>query len=288
MLFDQRPRAERGILLVPVLPGTVLRSVEVVDQAELSRGDAPRVFPVAAALGGGLALIAGAGIIYDRTATTGGHATATPPAATTSAQAPVQAPPVSAPVVHAPLKPPPRLGGTRAVSAADRAHSAAVALAARLPVRLESTALLVAGATAYAVGGTARDGTPSDGIWQIDLKTKKVTPAGRFVEPLTDAAAATRGGVLYLAGGWTGAKLATGVLRWSPGQADALVTRLPVALRGAHAAFVGKTMYVVAAHGSAYAVDVDAGSVSAVASPPAGAAARSNLAALVAALRAAQ
>src|SRR5205085_7831789 len=103
---------------------------------------------------------------------------------------------------------------------------------------------------------------PSDGIWQVDVRAGRVTSAEQFIEPLTGAAAASRNGELYLAGGWTGEKLATGVLRWSPGHSSALVTRLPVGLRGAYAAFVGATLYVVSADGSrAFAVDVGSGGV---------------------------
>src|SRR5205085_6743322 len=110
---------------------------------------------------------------------------------------------------------------------------------------------------------------PSDGIWQVDVRAGRVTSAEQFIEPLTGAAAASRNGELYLAGGWTGETLATGVLRWSPGHSSALVTRLPLGLRGAHAAFVGRTLYVVSADGSQkFAVDVDAGSISRVAKVP--------------------
>jgi hypothetical protein len=164
--------------------------------------------------------------------------------------------------VAEPLAPPP-------TSAADRAKAAATKLAAGLPVRLESSSLLRSGSKLYVLGGTTRTGSPTDGIWQVDLKTGRVTSAGTFIEPLTGAASATRAGELYLAGGWTGEKLATGVLRWSPGHASALVTRLPVGLRGAYAAFVGRTLYVVSSGGhQAYAVDVDTATVSAITKVP--------------------
>jgi hypothetical protein len=205
---------------------------------------------------------------------------AAPPAQVTTAAVPAlpAAPRASRPS----LRPP-------STTAASRVRAAALRLAARLPVKLDTTALLRVGSNVYAVGGTTRDGTPSDGIWQLDPKTDRVTSIGRFIEPLTAAAAATRDGVLYLAGGWTGAQLATGVLRWSPGQSSSLVTRLPVALRDGSAAFVGGRLFV--AGGSprhVYEVDVNAGTLADASTEPRQLrAAPSNLDVLIQASRAA-
>jgi hypothetical protein len=272
VLFSRKPDPERGVLLVPVLPGTVLRSVPLAEEREPA---SQRALPVAAVLGGGLALIAGAVLLFARGSATK-HASPEPaPALTVSAPKPI-----SAPHVAKPMTPP-------GLSAARRAKAAAVKLAARLPVALESSALLRSGSTLYVLGGTTRAGSPTDGIWQVDLRTGRVASADTFIEPLTGAAAAARAGELYLAGGWTGEKLATGVLRWSPGHSSTLVTRLPIGLRDAYAGFVGPTLYVVSADGDhAYAVDVDSGTVSAITKVPrALAERRSNLAALAAALR---
>jgi hypothetical protein len=271
VLFSRQPPPERGILLVPVLPGTVLRSVELAGERE---PPSQRTLPVAAALAGGLALIAGAVLLFAR-----GSSTKHRPAVVAQPFTVSTPKPIAARRVAAPLQPP-------VVSAAEHAAAAARKLAARLPVALESAALLQAGSTLYVLGGTTRAGQPTDGIWQVDLKTGHVTSAGTFIEPLTASAAASRGGELYLAGGWTGEKLATGVLRWSPGHSSSLVTRLPVGLRGAYSAFVGKTLYVVSANGDqAYAVDVDSGTVSAVTKVPRALAERhSNLALVAAAL----
>jgi hypothetical protein len=159
--------------------------------------------------------------------------------------------------------------GTRP-TAQQRAHAAAVKLAAKLPVALESAALFRVGKNLYVVGGTARHGgKPTDAILRIDLASGRVRAAGNFIEPLTDAGAASRGGALYLAGGWTGAKLATAVLRWSPGTTATVVTRLPVAVRGASAAFVGDRLYVAGGSPRAvFAVDVGTGKVVRVATAP--------------------
>jgi hypothetical protein len=249
-----KPRAERGVLVVPVIPGTTLRSVEPAGERVPASS---RVLPVALALGGGLALVAGAVVLFARGSGGTHDATPAPVTASTPAPAPV-------PAQHASPPPtPPHL------SAEQRARAAARRLASRLPVALDSTALLPIGSKLYAVGGVSRSGSLTDAIWELDLRTGRVSPSGQFVEPLTGAASASRGGELYLAGGWTGEKLATGVLRWSPGHSSSLVTRLPSALRGASAAFVGGTLYVVSADGSeAFAVDVEAGTLTRVSKVP--------------------
>jgi hypothetical protein len=271
---DRQPRAERGALVVPVLPGTTLRSVEPARERVPASS---RVLPVALVLGGGLALIAGAVVLFMR-GSGGTHDAAPAPAPTVAAPAPT-------PVQHAsPPHTPPHL------TAEQLARAAAKRLAARLPVALDSTALLRVGSKLYAVGGVSRTGSLTDAIWELDLRTGRVSPGGQFVEPLTGAAAASRDGELYLAGGWTGEKLATGVLRWSPGQSSQLVTRLPNALRGASAAFVGGKLYVVTADGSeAFEVDVDAGTLTRITKVPrALATPRSNLDVLTDAVRAAK
>jgi hypothetical protein len=238
-----------------VLPGTTLRSVEPAGERVPASS---RVLPVALTLGGGLALIAGVVVLFGR-GSGGTHHAAPAPAVSVAAPAPTPAP-----VQHAspPLTPP-------HLTAEQRARAAAKRLAARLPVALDSTALLRVGAKLYSVGGVSRSGSLTDAIWEVDLRTGHVSPVGQFVEPLTGAAAASRDGELYLAGGWTGEKLATGVLRWSPGHSSELVTRLPSALRGASAAFVGGKLYVVTADGSeAFEVDVDSGTLTRTAKVP--------------------
>jgi hypothetical protein len=263
--FDRQPPAQRGVLVVPVIPGTTLRSVEPAGERAPASA---RVLPVALALGGGLALVAVAVVVFDL-ASGGSHHAATAPAVSVAAPAPVQTP-----VEHAskPLTPPP-------LTAEQRARAAAKRMAAHLPVVLDSTALLRVGSKLYTVGGVLPGGSLTDAIWELDLRTGRVSPGGQFVEPLTDAGSASRGGELYLAGGWTGEKLATGVLRWSPGHSSELVTRLPSALRGASAAFVGGTLYVVTADRSqVFSVDVDSGTLTRVTKvPPALAKPPSNL-----------
>jgi hypothetical protein len=197
---------------------------------------------------------------------------------------PAKAPAVTAPRTVTAATPPP----VQKPTPAQQSQTLAGTIAAKLPVALASTALVRVGGDVYAVGGTGPGGKPVDGIWRIDLATGKVTSAGTFVEPLADEAVAQRGGVLYLAGGWTGTKSATAVLRWVPGQAPTLVARLPVALRGASGGFVGNVLYVTKGK-TTYAVDTRSGSVTSVAHAPASlAAAGSNLAYLSQSLLAAR
>ena len=265
------------MLVVPVIPGTRLRSVEAAEETPTASA---RMLPVALALGGGLALVAVAVVLFAR-GSGGSHDAAPAPTVSVAAPAPASTP---SPVEHsspAPT-PPPLTPGQRARVAAKR-------LAAHLPVALDSTALLRVGSKLYTVGGVSRGGSLTDAIWELDLRTGSVSPGGQFVEPLTDAGAASRDGELYLVGGWTGEKLATGVLRWSPRHSSELVTRLPNALRGASAAFVGSTLYVVTADRSqVFSVDVDSGTLTRVAKAPAALAKPpSNLDVLAAAVRAA-
>lgn len=269
VLLRGNPRGERDLLLVPVLPGTVLRAVEPVGAADAEPGRA--LLPAICIAAAPAILITGAVLLFERGSGSGHtqsvHSIAAP-APSPTPNVTVAAPSVPSGIVrHAPLRPP---SGAAHVSTRERAQAKMQRLAARLPVRLETTALLRSGSTVYAVGGTTRAGDPSDGIWQLDLHTGRVTEVGRFIEPLTDAGAAVRGGVLYLAGGWTGDKLATGILRWTPGSSSALVTRLPVALRGAKAAFVAGKLWI--AGGSpreVYEVDVDTGTLTVRTSEPA-------------------
>src|SRR5256885_5983192 len=127
MFADPKPRAERGVLVVPVIPGTTLRSVEPAGERVPASS---RVLPVALALGEGLALIAGAVVLFARGS--GGTHDAAPVTASTAEPAPA---PVAAQHASPSLTPP-------HLSAEQRARAAARRLASRLPVALDSTALL--------------------------------------------------------------------------------------------------------------------------------------------------
>jgi hypothetical protein len=260
------------VLAVPVLPGTAFRGATVPPPAS---GRARLLVGAAVAVLATAAVAVVAVVVFS-------HGSGKP-AASPAVSAPVAIPATTTTAVPAPSRP----GPTPVPSPAARARAAAVKLAARLPVALESAALLRSGSSVYVVGGSER-GKPADGVWRIDLATRRVSSAGRFIEPLAEAASARRGGVLYLAGGWTGEKVATAVLRWTPGAGSSLVARLPTPVRGARAPFAGGRL-VVAGGGAkpAFTVDVDAGTVQAAPSVPAALRARSaapNLALLARAL----
>src|SRR5262249_44649538 len=132
---DRQPPAERGVLVVPVIPGTTLRSVEPAGERAPASA---RVLPVSIALGGGLALVAVAVLAF-APGWGGPHPAAPAPAVPAAAPAPAPTP-----VEHAsqPLTPPP-------LTAEQRARAAAKRMAARLPVALDSTALLRVGSKLY-------------------------------------------------------------------------------------------------------------------------------------------
>jgi hypothetical protein len=232
------------MLAVPVLPGATL---------DWSREDARTSFLGAAALWVGAMAAVGA-IAYGSYAALHGRAQREPAATTTTHLVPKPTPAATTPAHVAPRLQHP-------VTAEQRGQAAAARVARQIPVDLGSAALLRDGRALYVVGGSDH-GTPSDVIRQVDLATGRVSTYGTFVEPLADAATARRAGVLYLAGGWTGEKHATAVLRWAPGQSSVLVARLPVSIRGGKAAFVGNVLYIAGTSPAvAFAVDVDTGTV---------------------------
>jgi hypothetical protein len=248
-------RGERDLLAVPVLPGAVLNWPAERE----SRGGLPFWVIIGAACAGLVALVA----IWNLVAAV--HGSSKPHAAASTTSTVIAWPSSAASPTTTAASPPP---APAKPSAAELRLQAARRIVARLPVELESAALLRNGGSIYVVGG-AEHGRPSDSIWQIDPANGRVRPFGRFIEPLTEAAVARRGGALYLAGGWTGEKQATAVLRWVPGQADTLVARLPVSVRGGRAAFVGGLLYVAGGTPrQVFAVDVASGTVTTVAKEP--------------------
>ena len=238
---------------MPVLPGEALGLPR-------SSGRRPRKVRLPFVVGAAVAVVAG--IAIGTVLLTRGPSRVQAPAFSV-----VVTPTVATPTVATTTAPATTVATAPRVTAAAQARAAAERLAAELPVELDSTALLQVGGAVYAVGGLTRGGKPTAAIWRLDLAGGPARRVGMFIEPLTDAAVARRGGVLYLAGGWTGEKLATAVLSWSPGRAPALVARLPVALRGAAAGFAGSLLYV-AKGSNVFAVDVGAGTVARAAKLP--------------------
>jgi hypothetical protein len=113
---------------------------------------------------------------------------------------------------------------------------------AALPSRRAAAAFFSDGHV-WIVGGE-RAGKPTDEILRVDPRTRRVTRSLPFEEPLAEAGYVGKDGSLYLAGGWTGDKYATAILRFSPPDQVALVARLPVGVRRPAVALVGKRLYV--------------------------------------------
>jgi hypothetical protein len=114
--------------------------------------------------------------------------------------------------------------------------------AGRLPTPTHDAAAALTGGSAYLFGGGEAVSSPA--VVRIDPATGTARPAGSLGEPLSDLGAATVAGRTYLVGGYTGTRFATAVLRFRPGRAPALVTRLPAGLRYAGVAALGGKIYV--------------------------------------------
>jgi outer membrane protein assembly factor BamB len=114
--------------------------------------------------------------------------------------------------------------------------------AGTLPAATHDAAAALAGRDAYLFGGGQAVSTPA--ITRIDPTTGTARSAGTIGEPLSDLGAATVAGKSYLVGGFTGSRFATAVLRFRPGHAPALVTRLPAGLRYAGVTALGGKIFV--------------------------------------------
>ena len=105
-----------------------------------------------------------------------------------------------------------------------------------------SSAMLLGRGGAWIVGGETA-GRPVDTIARV--AGAGVQSVGEFEEPLAEAGYAAAGKSLYLAGGYTGTKYATAVLRLKPPNGSAtVIARLPTAVRAPAVALLGKRLYV--------------------------------------------
>ena len=142
-----------------------------------------------------------------------------------------------------------------------------LAAVAKLPQRLAAVQAFSLGGTVYSLGGE-QGNTPTDRIFRIDLSSGRALPAGTFDEPLAESGVAVGGKSAYLAGGWTGTKYATAILKFTPPNRIDLVGRLPLGVRSPAVALLGQTLYVAGGrteHGlsrTVYAVDLATGKVS--------------------------
>jgi hypothetical protein len=99
------------------------------------------------------------------------------------------------------------------------------------------------GNTIWLVGGHAGDRTTS-ALYRIDATTGKVTPSGRFIEPLADSGVVSVAGTTYLVGGVSGTRVATAVLSYAPPSDVEIVTRLPIGVSDPSVVAVGGLIYV--------------------------------------------
>jgi hypothetical protein len=148
----------------------------------------------------------------------------------------------------------------------------ALRLVGHLPVPTHDAAAALVNRSAYLFGGGAAVST--DAVVRVNSATGAATRAGSLGEQLSDLGAAVVGGRAFIVGGYTGAKYATGVLRFRPRGTPRLVTRLPVGLRYAGVTAQGETIYVaggLAPSGetrAVFAVDPAARSVRRIATLP--------------------
>ena len=159
------------------------------------------------------------------------------------------------------------IGGTGSNQVLAGPVGGKLAPVAKLPQRLAAVQAFSLGGTVYSIGGE-QGNTPTDQIFRIDLRSRRAVLVGTFDEPLAESGVAVRGSSAYLAGGWTGTKYATAILKFTPPHGIALIGRLPVGLRSPAAALLGPTLYLAGgrtAHGLSreiYAVDLATGKVS--------------------------
>jgi hypothetical protein len=134
------------------------------------------------------------------------------------------------------------LAGTTSTSAILAGPPSRLRLIGHLPVPTHDAAAALVNGSAYLFGGGEAISTNT--VVRVNPATGAATRAGSLGEPLSDLGAAVVNGKAFIVGGYTGAKYATGVLRFRPGATPVLITRLPVGLRYAGVAMDGRTIYV--------------------------------------------
>jgi hypothetical protein len=134
------------------------------------------------------------------------------------------------------------LAGGTSTSAILAGPPSALRLVGHLPVPTHDAAAALVNGSAYLFGGG--EAVSTDTVVRINPATGAARRAGSLGEPLSDLGAAVVRKQAFIIGGYTGAKYATGVLRFRPGGTPRLVTRLPVGLRYAAVAAESGTIYV--------------------------------------------
>jgi hypothetical protein len=95
----------------------------------------------------------------------------------------------------------------------------------------------VVGDKVFALGGRLAGGRPSDLIQEYDVATERSVFAAKLPTPVTDSAALTLNGFVYLVGGRVGGAPSRAIVRFDPLRGSATVAgRLPVPASGGVAA----------------------------------------------------
>ncbi len=108
---------------------------------------------------------------------------------------------------------------------------------AKLPVAVTGAAGAVVGDKVFALGGMLAGDRPSDLIQEYDVATERSVIAAKLPAPVTDSAALTLNGFVYLVGGLVGGAPSRAIVRFDPLRGTAAVAgRLPVPASGGVAA----------------------------------------------------
>ena len=108
---------------------------------------------------------------------------------------------------------------------------------AKLPVAVTGAAGAAVGDRIYALGGRLASGVPSSLIQEYDVATERAVIAGRLPRPVTDAAALTLDGFVYLVGGRANGSPTRQIVRFDAMRGTAVLAgRLPVPASGGRAA----------------------------------------------------
>ncbi|HVM68105.1 MAG TPA: hypothetical protein VMU14_24725, partial [Acidimicrobiales bacterium] len=124
-------------------------------------------------------------------------------------------------------------------------------VAATLPVAVRYPAVAVVGTTIYVIGGQAVSGPGGNGppmadVQSVNVATGTAAVVSRLPQPITEAAAFTMRGAVFLAGGVRGGITQRGVFRLDPATgALTPVATLPEPRADAAVASVGATAYLI-------------------------------------------
>jgi hypothetical protein len=120
---------------------------------------------------------------------------------------------------------------------------------AALPLPIAGPTLAKVGPRVYAIGGRLASGRPSTLVEEYDIATEKSVIAAKLPQPVSDAAAVTMDGYVYLVGGLRGGTPSKEIVRFDPWRDSvASVGKLPLRVSGGEGATARlRRAYVVGA-----------------------------------------